>query len=77
MGDGLLKLNLPPECKFCGAVGHVTVEATIAGDLVILRWCCRKCSQEWAVTSAELTAAERRRLADRRRRARPRTDRRR
>jgi hypothetical protein len=63
---GLLKLRIPGACKFCRASGSIVLETTLTGGDVVLRWCCRRCSKEWPVTHREVTAAERRQAADRR-----------
>jgi len=66
---GLLKLRIPGACKFCRASGNIALETTLTGGDVVLRWCCRSCSNEWPVTHREVTAAERRQAAADRRKA--------
>ena len=62
-----LRLRLPAKCVNCGVVGGITVESTIQGRSVRLRWCCSMCSHEWPVLPEERELAERRKVQDRRR----------
>jgi hypothetical protein len=72
-----LALRLPERCRFCNAVGSVSLEQTIKGKSVVLTWCCQRCDQEWPVTPEEeehdrrLGTDERRRTSRKDRRQRP------
>jgi hypothetical protein len=70
--------RLPDRCKFCDALGTVTIEMTIVRGVTKRSWCCRGCRREWPLTARELKAFERhfvsteRGPAPRRRRTTPR-----
>lgn len=61
------RFRVPTHCVFCGAVGVVHPETTIAGKFVELNWCCRFCERSWPITAAEQQMEERRSDRDRRR----------
>jgi hypothetical protein len=60
MAKGRLNLRVPARCKSCAAAGTVTVETTVSGLSVLLRWCCRKCGHDWPISARELLKSRRR-----------------
>jgi len=55
-----LRLRIPDPCPRCGANGSVTLEQTIMGRDVTLRWCCKSCRYEWRVTDTATEGPDRR-----------------
>ena len=51
--------RLPDRCKFCDALGTVTIEMTIVRGVTKRTWCCRGCRREWPLSARELKAFER------------------
>ena len=51
-------LKVPERCKLCGAAGTVVPETTITGGVVLLKWFCRACGDEWPMTNAEQRLVE-------------------
>jgi hypothetical protein len=66
--------RVPEQCRECHAQGAVTLEQTLKGELVILRWRCRMCNADWSVMPSD--HVERRRSRTDRRNT-PRNERRR
>ena len=51
-------LKAPERCKLCGTAGIVVPETIIAGGLVLLKWFCRACGDEWPMSKAEQRLVE-------------------
>jgi len=69
-----LALRVPQQCSYCGTTGKIVLETTVKGRMVVLKWCCESCAEEWAVTPEEEQID--RRLGPMDRRAKKRNDRR-
>jgi len=44
------RLRIPERCEFCDAPRTVTLQPTISGQTVSLRWVCSTCQRGWPVS---------------------------